>query len=105
FAAARPISGAVSRLSSVPSSIVTKAAVAVVAFALALTAVAWVAVRATDEATSGATAVEREFAQRVDTDTAIRVAQGNFRLAHARMRAKAADAPALDRQIDRSDAA
>jgi hypothetical protein len=41
----------VSRLTFVPSSIVSKAAVAVVAFALALTAVARVAVRATDDAT------------------------------------------------------
>jgi len=96
----------VSRLRSVPSSIVSRAAFAVVAFALALTAVAWVAARATDDATSGATAVEREFAQRVDTDAAMRVAQDNFRLAHARMRASTpAEARTLDRQLDRSDAA
>jgi diguanylate cyclase (GGDEF)-like protein len=94
------------RAGFVASSIVRRAAVAVVAFAAALTAVAWVAVRATDDATSGATAVEREFAQRVDTDSAIRVAQDNFRLAHARMRAATpADARALDAQLDRSDAA
>jgi diguanylate cyclase (GGDEF)-like protein len=96
----------VSRLSALPSSIVSKAAVAVVAFALALTAVAWLAVRATNEATGGASAVEREFAQRVDTDTAMRVAQDNARLAHARMRAATpADARVLDGRLDRSDAA
>ena len=66
------------------TSIVGKAAIAVVAFAVALTAVAWVAVRATRDATKGAAAVEREFSERVRTDAAMRVAQGNFRLAHAR---------------------
>jgi diguanylate cyclase (GGDEF)-like protein len=95
----------VSRFSLVPSSIVSKAAVAVMAFALALSAVAWVAVRATNDATRGAAAVEREFAERVNTDAAMRLAQDNFRIAHARMRA--ADpraARALDRKLDRSDA-
>ena len=87
------------------SSIVGKAAIAVVAFALALTAVAWVAVRATGDATKGAAAVEREFSERVRTDAAMRVAQGNFRLAHARLRATdAREVRALDRQIDASDA-
>ena len=87
------------------SSIVGKAAIAVVAFAVALTAVAWVAVRATRDATKGAAAVEREFSERVRTDAAMRVAQGNFRLAHARLRATdARDVRALDRQIDVSDA-
>jgi hypothetical protein len=52
----------VSRIGAIYTSIVGKAAVAVVAFALALTAVAWVAIRATDDATNGAAAVEREFA-------------------------------------------
>jgi diguanylate cyclase (GGDEF)-like protein len=95
----------VSRLSFVPSSIVSKAAVAVVAFALALTAVAWVAVRATDDATEGAAAVEREFAERVNTDSAMRVAQDNFRIAHARMRAATpSEARTVDRELDRSDA-
>jgi diguanylate cyclase (GGDEF)-like protein len=95
----------VSRLSTVPSSIVSKAAVAVVAFAAALAAVAWVAVRATDDATSGAAAVEAEFAERVNTDAAMRVAQDNFRIAHDRMRAAdAREALALDRELDRSDA-
>ena len=87
------------------SSIVGKAAIAVVAFALALTAVAWVAVRATGDATKGAAAVEREFSERVRTDAAMRVAQANFRLAHARLRATdARGARALDRQIDAGDA-
>ena len=87
------------------TSIVGKAAIAVVAFALALTAVAWVAVRATGDATKGAAAVEREFSERVRTDAAMRVAQGNFRLAHARLRATdAREVRALDRQIDASDA-
>ena len=87
------------------SSIVGKAAIAVVAFALALTAVAWVAVRATGDATKGAAAVEREFSERVRTDAAMRVAQSNFRLAHARLRATdAREVRALDRQIDASDA-
>ena len=58
----------VSRLGAIHTSIVGKAAVAVVAFALALTAVAWVAVRATDDATKGAAAVQREFAERVAAD-------------------------------------
>ena len=87
------------------TSIVGKAAIAVVAFALALSAVAWVAVRATGDATKGAAAVEREFSERVRTDAAMRVAQGNFRLAHARLRAAdAREVRALDRQIDASDA-
>ena len=87
------------------TSIVGKAAIAVVAFALALSAVAWVAVRATGDATKGAAAVEREFSERVRTDAAMRVAQGNFRLAHARLRATdAREVRALDRQIDASDA-
>jgi diguanylate cyclase (GGDEF)-like protein len=95
----------VSRLSRIPSSIVTKAAVAVVAFALALSAVAWLAVRATDDATAGAAQVESEFAERVNTDAAMRVAQDNFRIAHARMRAAdAREARAVDRQLDASDA-
>jgi diguanylate cyclase (GGDEF)-like protein len=95
----------VSRLSRIPSSIVTKAAVAVVAFALALSAVAWLAVRATDDATRGAAAVEREFAERVNSDAAMRVAQDNFRIAHARMRAAdAREALVLDHQLDESDA-
>jgi diguanylate cyclase (GGDEF)-like protein len=95
----------VSRLSSLPSSIVSKAALAVVAFALALTAVAWLAVRATDDATGGAMRVEAEFAERVNTDAAMRVAQDNFRIAHARMRATSPrEARAIDRQLDRSDA-
>jgi diguanylate cyclase (GGDEF)-like protein len=95
----------VSRLTFVPSSIVSKAAVAVVAFVLALSAVAWVAVRATDDATEGAAAVEREFAERVNTDAAMRVAQDNFRIAHARMRAATpSEARAVDRRLDRSDA-
>jgi diguanylate cyclase (GGDEF)-like protein len=99
------VSRVFARLSSIPSSIVTKAAVAVVAFALALSAVAWLAVRATDDATHGAAAVESEFAERVNTDAAMRVAQDNFRIAHARMRAgDAHEARALDRQLDRSDA-
>jgi diguanylate cyclase (GGDEF)-like protein len=76
-----------------------------VAFALALTAVAWVAVRATDDATTGAAAVESEFAERVDTDAAMRIAQENFRLAHNRMRAAdVREARTLDAQLDRSDA-
>jgi diguanylate cyclase (GGDEF)-like protein len=95
----------VSRVGLIPSSIVSKAAVAVVAFALALTSVAWLAVHATDDATSGATAVEREFAERVNTDAAMRIAQDNFRIAHARMRAAdAREARAIDRRLDRSDA-
>ncbi len=95
----------VSRLTFVPSSIVSKAAVAVVAFALALTAVASVAVHATDDATEGAAAVEREFAERVNTDSAMRAAQDNFRIAHARMRAATPrEARAVDRELDRSDA-
>jgi diguanylate cyclase (GGDEF)-like protein len=94
----------VSRLSNVSSSIVSKAAVAVVAFALALTAVAWVAVRATNDATGGAAAVEREFAERVNSDAAMRVAQDNYRIAHARMRAAGPrEARALDRKLDASD--
>jgi diguanylate cyclase (GGDEF)-like protein len=93
------------RVRFIPSSIVSRAAVAVVAFALALTAVAWLAVRATDDATSGAAAVESEFAERVNTDAAMRVAQDDFRLAHDRMRAPdAQSARALDRALDRSDA-
>jgi diguanylate cyclase (GGDEF)-like protein len=93
------------RLSLIPSSIVSKAAVAVVAFAFALTAVALVAVRATGDATNGAAAVEREFSERVRTDAAMRVAQGNFRIAHARMRAgDPREARALDRRLDASDA-
>ncbi|HZC28262.1 MAG TPA: hypothetical protein VE269_00875, partial [Gaiellaceae bacterium] len=76
-----------SRLRPLPSSIVSKDAIAVVAFALALTAVAWLAARATNDATAGAIAVEREFIERVHSDAAMRVAQDNFRLAHARMRA------------------
>ena len=95
-----------SRLSTVRSSIVTKAAVAVVAFAVALTAVAWLAVRATSDATAGASAVEREFTERVHSDAAMRVAQDNFRLAHNRMRASdARQARVIDRRLDRSDAA
>jgi len=95
----------VSRQRPTHSSIVGKAAIAVVAFALALTAVAWVAVRATGDATKGAAAVEREFSERVRTDAAMRVAQANFRLAHARLRATdARGARALDRQIDAGDA-
>jgi diguanylate cyclase (GGDEF)-like protein len=95
----------VSRLKRIPSSIVTKAAVAVVAFALALSAVAWLAVRATDDATRGAAEVESEFAERVNTDAAMRVAQDNFRIAHARMRAAdAREARVLDRRLDASDA-
>jgi diguanylate cyclase (GGDEF)-like protein len=94
-----------SGLSLIPSSIVSKAAVAVVAFAFALTAVALVAVRATGDATKGAAAVEREFSERVRTDAAMRVAQSNFRLAHARMRAgDPREARALDRRLDASDA-
>jgi diguanylate cyclase (GGDEF)-like protein len=89
----------------IPSSIVSKAAVAVVAFAVALTAVAWVAVRATRDATGGAAAVEREFSERVHSDAAMRVAQDNYRLAHFRMRAATArEARAWDRKLDRSDA-
>jgi diguanylate cyclase (GGDEF)-like protein len=95
----------VSRQRLTHTSIVGKAAIAVVAFALALSAVAWVAVRATGDATKGAAAVEREFSERVRTDAAMRVAQGNFRLAHARLRATdAREVRALDRQIDASDA-
>jgi diguanylate cyclase (GGDEF)-like protein len=95
----------VSRQRLTHSSIVGKAAIAVVAFALALTAVAWVAARATRDATKGAAAVEREFSERVRTDAAMRVAQGNFRLAHARLRATdAREVRGLDRQIDVSDA-
>jgi diguanylate cyclase (GGDEF)-like protein len=95
----------VSRPSSLPSSIVSKAAVAVVAFAIALSAVAWLAVRATNDATTGASAVEAEFTERVNTDAAMRVAQANLRIAHARMRAAdAREARALDRRLDRSDA-
>jgi diguanylate cyclase (GGDEF)-like protein len=96
----------VSRVSPrIPSSIVSKAAVAVVAFALALTAVAWVAVRATQDATGGAAAVEHEFSERVRSDDAMRVAQANYRLAHFRMRAATPrEARALDRKLDRSDA-
>jgi diguanylate cyclase (GGDEF)-like protein len=96
----------VSRVSQrIPSSIVSKAAVAVVAFAVALTAVAWVAMRATNDATGGAAAVEREFSERVHSDEAMRVAQANYRLAHFRMRAATAgEARALDRKLDRSDA-
>jgi diguanylate cyclase (GGDEF)-like protein len=89
----------------IPSSIVSKAAVAVVAFALALTAVAWVAVRATQDATGGAAAVEHEFSERVRSDDAMRVAQANYRLAHFRMRAATPrEARALDRKLDGSDA-
>jgi len=44
----------VSRQRLTHTSIVGKAAIAVVAFALALSAVAWVAVRATGDATKGA---------------------------------------------------
>jgi diguanylate cyclase (GGDEF)-like protein len=95
----------VSRLRLIHSSIVSRAALAVVAFALALTAVAFVAVRATDNATSGAAAVEREFAERVESDAAMRVAQANYRIAHDRMRAPDARAAAvLDRRLDASDA-
>jgi diguanylate cyclase (GGDEF)-like protein len=95
----------VSRQRPTHSSIVGKAAIAVVAFALALIAVAWVAVRATGDATKGAAAVEREFSERVRTDAAMRIAQGNFRLAHARLRATdAREVRALDRKIDASDA-
>jgi len=74
-----------------------------VAFALALIAVAWLAVRATDDATSGA--VDVEFAEPVNTDAAMQVAQDNYRLAHFSMRAAdAREARALDRKLDRSDA-
>jgi diguanylate cyclase (GGDEF)-like protein len=93
------------RVGLIPSSIVSKAAVAVVAFAVALASVAWLAVRATDDATSGAVDVETEFAERVSTDAAMQVAHDNFRLAHFRMRAAdAREARALDRKLDRSDA-
>jgi diguanylate cyclase (GGDEF)-like protein len=86
-------------------SIVGKAAIAVVAFALALTAVAWVAVRATGDATAGAAAVEREFSERVRTDAAMATAQANFRLAHKRLRAADANqALAIDWRLDASDA-
>jgi diguanylate cyclase (GGDEF)-like protein len=95
----------VSRLGPLHSSIVGKAAIAVVAFALALVAVAWVAVRATGDATKGAAAVEHEFSERVRTDTAMRVAQANFRLAHARLRAtNMRQVRDLDRRLDASDA-
>jgi diguanylate cyclase (GGDEF)-like protein len=95
----------VSRVRPLQSSIVGKAAIAVIAFALALTAVAWVAVRATGDATKGAAAVESEFSDRVRTDAAMRVAQANFRIAHARMRAAdAREARAVDRELDSSDA-
>src|ERR671932_2703948 len=88
------------------TSIVGRAAIAVVAFAVALAAVAWVAVRATQGATAGAAAVEREFAKRVRVDAAIRVAQTNHRIAHYRMRARDdRTARELNRQLDASDAA
>jgi diguanylate cyclase (GGDEF)-like protein len=94
-----------SRLGPIHSSIVGKAAIAVVAFALALGAVAWVAVRATSDATKGAAAVEREFSERVRTDAAMRTAQANYRIAHARLRAADGhEARALDRRLDASDA-
>jgi diguanylate cyclase (GGDEF)-like protein len=93
------------RRGTLHTSIVGKAAVAVVAFALALAAVAWVAVRATDDATNGAAAVEREFAERVRSDAAMSVEQANNRLARDRMRARdAAEARRLDRAIDLADA-
>jgi len=95
----------VSRLSLIRLSIVSKAAIAVVAFALALGAVAAVAALATQAATRGATRVEAEFAERVQIDAAMRVADDNFRLAHSRMRAKtAADARRIDRDLDAADA-
>jgi diguanylate cyclase (GGDEF)-like protein len=95
----------VSRIGAIYTSIVGKAAVAVVAFALALTAVAWVAIRATDDATNGAAAVEREFAERVRSDAALHIAQANNRLARDRMRARdAVEARRLDRALDVADA-
>jgi diguanylate cyclase (GGDEF)-like protein len=90
---------------TVKTSILGKAAVAVVAFALALAAVAWVAVRATDDATTGAAKVEGEFAERVHTDAAMRIAQANYRIAHARIRATdPRSARVIDRRLDASDA-
>ena len=94
-----------SRLGPIHSSIVGKAAIAVVAFALALTAVACVAVRATRDATAGAASVEREFTERVRTDAAMAIAQRNFRLAHDRLRARDTTAALeADRRLDASDA-
>jgi diguanylate cyclase (GGDEF)-like protein len=95
----------VSRLSVIRMSIVSKAAIAVVAFALALGAVAAVAALATRGATRGAARVEAEFAERVQIDAAMRIAQDNNRLAHARMRARsAAEARRIDLELDASDA-
>src|SRR5215218_2399345 len=86
-------------------SIASKAAIAVVAFALALGGVAAVAALATQASTRGAARVEAEFAERVQIDAAMRIAEDNFRLAHARMRAKtAADARRLDLELDAADA-
>ncbi|HEX2102648.1 MAG TPA: diguanylate cyclase [Solirubrobacteraceae bacterium] len=94
-----------SRLNVIRLSIVSKAAIAVVAFALALWAVAAVAALATQAATRGATRVEAEFAERVQMDAAMGVATDNYRLALARMRApSAADARRIDQELDASDA-
>jgi hypothetical protein len=94
----------VSRLSVIRLSIVSKAAIAVVAFALALGAVAAVAALATQEATRGAARVEAEFAERVQMDAAMRIAQDNYRLARDRMRAKsAAEARRIDHELDAMD--
>jgi len=89
---------------SVNGSIVSKAAVAVVAFAFALMAVAAVAALATHDATSGAARVENEFAQRVRIDEAMRLTQANARLATQRMRATSpAESRTFDRRLDASD--
>jgi diguanylate cyclase (GGDEF)-like protein len=94
----------VSRLGAFPTSILGTAAAAVVAFAVALTGVAWLAVRATQEATTGATRVQAEFAEHVLSDGAAIALQNNYRLSHDRIRAGTGRAAAeLDRQLDGSD--
>jgi diguanylate cyclase (GGDEF)-like protein len=95
----------VSRLGGSRTSILGTAAVAVVAFAVALGAVAWLAVRATQQATTGAAGVQSEFAEHVQGDAAMLAVQDNYRVAHDRMRARTArEAERLDRQLDASDA-
>ena len=89
----------------VPSDVLRRVTVAVLATLLALAAIAFTAVRATRDATQGANRVESEFAERVATDAALLAATENLDLAELRLRAATPrDASRLDSRLATSDA-
>jgi diguanylate cyclase (GGDEF)-like protein len=88
----------------VPTDVLRRVTVAVLAALLALVAIAYTAVRATRSATAGADRVESEFAERVATDAALLAATENLDLAQLRLRsADLREAARLDARLSASD--